>query len=108
MPDETSTIFSFWQNIGTTAIGVVITLVGFWAGVIRHMVTKQDVCDLVENRSPYIKDRQFIMERLSVNKEIQNQLSLALQKNSEVMNELKVQIATLAKALEALERQKGD
>jgi hypothetical protein len=108
MPDETSTIFSFWQNIGTTAIGVVITLIGFWAGVIRHMVTKQDVCDLVENRSPYIKDRQFIMERLSVNKEIQNQLSLALQKNSEVMNELKVQIATLAKALEALERQKGD
>ena len=108
MPDETSTIFSFWQNIGTTAIGVVITLIGFWAGVIRHMVTKQDVCDLVENRSPYIKDRQFIMERLSVNKEIQNQLSLALQKNSEVMNELKVQKATLAKALEALERQKGD
>ena len=108
MPDETSTIFSFWQNIGTTAIGVVITLIGFWAGVIRHMVTKQDVCDLVENRSPYIKDRQFIMERLSVNKEIQNQLSLALQKNWEVMNELKVQIATLAKALEALERQKGD
>jgi hypothetical protein len=99
---------NIWQNIATTAVSIVITLVGFWAGVIRHMATKQDVCELVENRSPYIKDRQFIMERLSVNKEIQNQLSLALQKNSEVMNELKVQIATLAKALEALERQKGD
>lgn len=99
---------NIWQNIATTAVSIVITLVGFWAGVIRHMATKQDVCELVENRSPYVKDRQFIMERLAVNKEIQNQLSLALQKNSEVMNELKVQIATLAKALEALEKQKGD
>jgi predicted RND superfamily exporter protein len=103
MPDETSTIFSFWQNIGTTAIGVVITLVGFWAGVIRHMVTKQEVCEMIENRSPYVQDRQFIMERLAVNKEIQAQLSSALQRNTEVMNELKVQIATLGKTLEALE-----
>jgi hypothetical protein len=103
MPDETSTIFSFWQNIATTAIGVVITLVGFWAGVIRHMVTKQEVCEMIENRSPYVQDRQFIMERLAVNKEIQAQLSSALQRNTEVMNELKVQIATLGKTLEALE-----
>ena len=103
MPDETSTIFSFWQNIGTTAIGVVITLVGFWACVIRHMVTKQEVCEMIENRSPYVQDRQFIMERLAVNKEIQAQLSSALQRNTEVMNELKVQIATLGKTLEALE-----
>ena len=103
MSDETSTIFSFWQNIATTAIGVVITLVGFWAGVIRHMVTKQEVCEMIENRSPYVQDRQFIMERLAVNKEIQAQLSSALQRNTEVMNELKVQIATLGKTLEALE-----
>ena len=103
MPDETSTIFSFWQNIGTTAIGVVITLVGFWAGVIRHMATRQEVCEMIENRSPYVQDRQFIMERLAVNKEIQAQLSSALQRNTEVMNELKVQIATLGKTLEALE-----
>lgn len=97
------TIFNFWQNIATTAIGVIITLIGFWASVIRHMATKQEVCELIENRSPYVQDRQFIMERLAVNKEIQAQLSGALQRNSEVMNELKVQIATLAKALETLE-----
>ena len=99
---------NIWQNIATTAVSIVITLIGFWAGVVRHMATKQDVCELIENRSPYVKDRQFIMERLAVNKEIQGQLSIALQKNSEVMNELKVQIATLAKALEALEKQQGE
>lgn len=103
MSDEPSAIFSFWQNIATTAIGVIITLIGFWAGVIRHMATRQEVCEMIENRSPYVQDRQFIMERLAVNKEIQAQLSAALQKNTEVMNELKVQIATLGKTLEALE-----
>lgn len=97
------TIFSFWQNIATTAIGVIITLVGFWAGIVRHMATKQEVCEMIETRSPYVKDRQYIMERLAVNKEIQGQLSVALQRNTEVMNELKVQIATLGKTLEALE-----
>lgn len=97
------TIFSFWQNVATTSIGVIITLVGFWAGIVRHMATKQEVCEMIETRSPYIKDKQYIMERLAVNKEIQGQLSSALQRNTEVMNELKVQIATLGKTLEALE-----
>jgi hypothetical protein len=43
------------------------------------------------------------MERLAINKESQAALSLALQRNTEVMNELKIQIATLGKTLEALE-----
>ena len=47
--------------------------------------------------------RQYIMEKLAANKEIQNQLSVALQKHSEVMSELRIQIATLAKTLETLE-----
>lgn len=97
------TPFSFWQPVATTAIGILITMVGFWAGVIRHMVTKEEVCELIETRSPYANDRQFIMERLAVNKEIQAQLSAALQRNTEVMNELKIQISTLGKTLEALE-----
>ena len=102
--DTTIAVFSFWQNIATTAIGIIITLIGFWAAVIRHMATKQDVCEMIETRSPYVNDRNYIMERLAVNKEIQAQLSTALQRNSEVMNDLKVQIATLGKTLEALEK----
>jgi len=64
------------------------------------MATKKEVCDLIESKSPYI---QFIMERLSVNKETQAALSITLQKVIEVMSELKIQIATLGKTLEALE-----
>jgi len=43
------------------------------------------------------------MERLASNKENQAVLTNMLQRNTEVMNELKVQIATLGKTLEALE-----
>jgi hypothetical protein len=43
------------------------------------------------------------MERLNSHKEIQSAFASALQRNTEVLNELKVQIATLGKTLEALE-----
>jgi hypothetical protein len=43
------------------------------------------------------------MERLASNKETQAAFASALQRNTEVMNELKIQIATLGKTLEALE-----
>lgn len=101
-------ISAFWQSVATTAVGIIITLIGFWAGVIRHMATKQDVCEMIETRSPYVNDRNYIMERLAVNKEMQVQLSTALQRNAEVMNDLKVQIATLGKTLEALEKRMED
>lgn len=101
---ETDAIISnFWQAIATTAFGIIVSFVIFWATVVRTMVTKEEVCELIQNRSLYAKDRQYIMEKLAVNKEVQNQLSTALQKHCEVMSELRIQIATLAKTLETLE-----
>ena len=38
-----------------------------------------------------------------MNKEMQEQFADALQRNTEVMNDLKVQIATLSKTLETIE-----
>lgn len=67
------------------------------------MATKAEVLVMIETQSPYMHDRQYIMERLNTNKETQAAFSNALQRNSDVMNELKVQIAMLAKTLETLE-----
>jgi hypothetical protein len=67
------------------------------------MATKAEVLHLIETQSPYLHDKQFIMERLASNKETQAAFASALQRNTDVMNELKVQIATLGKTLEALE-----
>jgi hypothetical protein len=99
----TETIIHFWENLATTSVGIVITMVGFWFTIGRNMVSKSEVLDMIENQSPYVHDRQFIMERLNTNKESQAAFALALQRNTEVMNELKMQIAMLGKTLEALE-----
>jgi hypothetical protein len=101
--DTTNVVINFWQSLATTVLGIVVTLIGFWATVVRHMATRQEVCDLIKNSSPYTRDRQYIMERLAINKEMQEELSNALKHNSEVMNDLKVQIAILANTLGALE-----
>ena len=97
------TIIHFWENLATTCIGIIVTMMGFWVAIGRNMATKSEVADMIETKSPYLQDRQFIMERLNNNKETQTAFANALQRNTEVMNELKVQIATLGKTLEALE-----
>lgn len=97
------TIIHFWENLATTCIGIIVTMMGFWVAIGRNMATKSEVADMIETKSPYLQDRQFIMERLNTNKETQTAFANALQRNTEVMNELKVQIATLGKTLEALE-----
>lgn len=97
------TIIHFWENLATTCMGIIVTMMGFWVAIGRNMATKSEVAHLIETQSPYVHDRQFIMERLNSNKESQAAFAMALQRNTEVMNELKVQIATLGKTLEALE-----
>lgn len=97
------TIINFWQTLATASIGIIITMMGFWVAVGKNMATKSEVLVMIETQSPYIHDRQFIMERLNTNKETQAAFANALQRNSEVMNELKVQIAMLGKTLETLE-----
>lgn len=96
-------ITHFWQSLSTVSIGVIVTLIGFWVGIGRKIVSREDISDMIKNESPYSQDKQFIMERLASNKETQAALTGMLQRNTEVMNELKIQIATLGKTLEALE-----
>ena len=96
-------VLNFWQSLATVSIGIIVTLLGFWAGVGKKIVTKDEISEMIKIESVYNQDRQFIMERLSSNKENHTVLTNMLQKNTEVMHELKVQIATLGKTLEALE-----
>jgi hypothetical protein len=97
------TIIHFWQALATVSFGIIVTLVGFWVGVGKKIVTREQIAEMIKTESVYNQDRQFIMERLSTHKEDQKAISLMLQRNTEVMNELKIQIATLGKTLEALE-----
>lgn len=99
----TDTIIHFWQALASIGLGIIVTLIGFWVGVGKKIVTREEISDMIKNDSMYAGDRQFIMERLSIHKENHKILTDMLQKNTEVMHELKIQIATLGKTLEALE-----
>lgn len=101
------TIIHFWENIATTSIGIIVTMIGFWVVIGKNMVTRSEVLAMIETQSPYVHDRQFIMERLNTNKETQAAFSNALQRNTEVMNELKIQIAMLSTTLQTLEHRTG-
>jgi predicted RND superfamily exporter protein len=97
------TIIHFWESMAVASVSIVVTLVGGWITIGKKMMTRNEVAEMIKNDSPYLQDRQFIMERLNTNKETQAAFANALQRNTEVMTELKIQIATLGKTLEALE-----
>jgi hypothetical protein len=99
----TESIIHFWESVATTSVGIIVTMIGFWVFIGKNMATKAEVVEMIEIKNPYTQDRQFIMERLNTNKETQAAFAMALQRNTEVMTELKIQIATLGKTLEAIE-----
>jgi ribosomal protein L17 len=103
---DPNTLGSFFENLTTSMVSIIIALIGFWTTFIKNLVTRNEVEKMIEknaSQSAYVQDRQLIMERLNSNKEMQNMLSKTLEKNTEVMNELKIQIATLGKTLENIE-----
>ena len=97
------TIMNFWQVLASVSIGIIVTLLSFWASISRSIVSKDEIVEMIRKDSEYSHDKQFIMERLNSHKEDTSIVFRALEKNTEVMTELKIQIATLAKTLEALE-----
>lgn len=101
-PDP-NTVGTFFEHLTTSMVSIIIALVGFWTTFIKNLISRKEVEDLINNHGPYARDRQFIMERLNDHKETNATLFKALEKNTEVMNELKIQIAMLGKTLEALE-----
>jgi septal ring factor EnvC (AmiA/AmiB activator) len=103
MPQDHSDLIHFWQTASMTLFGILTTIGAFWFGIMRHLLKKDDIINLIELHSPYLQERESIMTRLDMAKDMQSQFASALQKNTEVMSELKTQIAVLGKTLENLE-----
>jgi septal ring factor EnvC (AmiA/AmiB activator) len=100
---DPNTLGHFFENFTTHMASVVIALIGFWTTFVRNLVSRKEVEEMINHQSQYMKDREFIMARLEDHKADSATLFRALNKNTEVMSELKVQIAMLSKTLEALE-----
>lgn len=104
MNDSVEHIVAFWKTIAMALIGVLTTIGAFWLGIVRHLLSKKDIIELIELHSPYLQERESIMTRLEIAKDAQVSFAQALQKNTEVMSQLKTQIAVLSKTLENLEK----
>jgi len=102
-PDP-NTLGAFIENLTTSWISIIISLIVFWTTFIKNLVNRKDVEEMIQTQSQYCKDREFIMARLNDHKEDSATLFKALNKNTEVMSELKVQIGMLSKTLETLEK----
>lgn len=102
-PTDPSNLLNFWENVSMTILGILVTIGGFWLGIMRNLLSKKDIIELIELHSPYSKERESIMTRLDMARDMQVQFAQALQKNTEVMAELKIQLAVLSKTLENLE-----
>jgi hypothetical protein len=100
---DPNSVGNFLESLTTSMLSVLIGLIGFWTTFVRNMVTRKEVAEMISTHSPYVQDRQYILQRLESSKESQEKFSEALCKNTEVMNDLKVQIATLAQAIRTLE-----
>jgi len=104
--NDPNNLGNFFESLTTSMVSVIIALIGFWTTFVKNLVNRKDVEDMINRcaqSSQYVKDRQFIMERLNTHKEDTNILFRALEKNTEVMTELKIQMATLSNTLKALE-----
>jgi len=104
---DPNTVGGFLENFTTSMLSIVIALIGFWTTFIKNLVSRKDVEEMINRcaqSSQYSQDRQFIMERLNSHKEDTSILFRALEKNTEVMNELRIQMATLTNTLESLEK----
>ncbi len=105
---DPSNLLNFWENVSMTILGILVTIGGFWLGIMRNLLSKKDIIELIELHSPYTKERDSIMTRLEMTRDMQVQFASALQKNTEVMAELKTQLAVLAKTLENIENRIED
>ena len=106
-PSDPNTLAHFFENFTTSMLSVVIALIGFWTTFVKNLVNRKEVEEMIHScaqSSQYSRDRQFIMERLNSHKEDTNILFRALEKNTEVMTQLKIQMATLTNTLESLEK----
>ena len=92
---DPDTVGHFFENMTTAMVSIIIALIGFWTTFVKGLVNRKEVQEMIQNQSQYMKDREFIMDRLKDHKEDSATLFKALSKNTEVMSELKVQIALL-------------
>lgn len=97
--------FSVWKD--RIAWGCVAGLVGggvSWAAwfTIRsfEQPTKADVLHMIESHAPYVEDRALIRQQLKSGEKVNDRLMTVIEKNTEAINGLKLEMGVLRTVLE--------
>lgn len=89
-------------NIGIVLITIIISMTGFWMMIGREFVTRSEAETIVNQRvQSDIKSLQLQMDNFAANDNMSRQ---ALQKNTEAIQGLQVQMASLNTTLEIMVR----
>tara|TARA_Y100000310_G_scaffold313773_1_gene362514 strand:+ start:206 stop:478 length:273 start_codon:yes stop_codon:yes gene_type:complete len=84
-----------WKTIATSALSCSILMVGFWVIQARDYVTRPEVSDMIQTESPYLVDKQLVLENIKDMKDV-------LEKNTQVISQLNLEIARLRTELDRI------
>ena len=84
-----------WKSIATSAVSCVILMAGFWVVQARGYVTRPEVLDMIQTESPYLVDKRLVLQNINDMKDV-------LQKNTDVIAQLNLEISRLRTELDRL------
>lgn len=70
-------------------------MAGFWMTQARNYVTRGEVSDMIQSESPYLVDKQLVLQNISEMKDV-------LKQNTQVISELNIEIARLRAELDKI------
>ena len=85
-----------WKTVAASAISCVVLMASFWMVTAKDYVTRTQVSDMIQTESPYLVDKQLVLENINEMKEV-------LRKNTEVISQLNLEIARLRTELDRLD-----
>ena len=86
-----------WITVAASAISCVVLMASFWMVTAKDYVTRTQVSDMIQTESPYLVDKQLVLENINEMKEV-------LRKNTEVISQLNLEIARLRTELDRLDQ----
>jgi hypothetical protein len=97
-----ATMLRLSGTVATVMITIIISMTSFWMMIGRNFTTRNEVNTMMENRVHIVE--QQIEQSAASNIKVQG----VIEKNTEAIQGLHVQIAILNKTLELLEKQRND
>lgn len=84
-----------WKTAAVTATSCVIMMVSFWLIQAKDYVTRNEVSDMIQTESPYLVDKQLVLQNINDMKEV-------LKDNTQVISQLNIEIARLRSELDKI------